>query len=131
MFDYEFHLEHNGNILFLLWTDFTCWNVFYWSRNNIIQYVNYFTLQTKYIKNSLHLVATKFCQWNECFARSLWSLASLRDPVVPLITLTLKWLCFHFIQKIWFLQDIISNMVVVFMPFLWFCSFFLFFDAKS
>ena len=33
--------------LFWLWTDFNCWNVFYWSKNNIIQYLNHFNLQTK------------------------------------------------------------------------------------
>ena len=103
--------------------DFSCWNVFYWSRNNIVQYVNHFTLQIKNIKISLHLVATKFYQWNECFARSLWSLASLWDHFVlngcksrcSHTTLTLIWLCFHFIHKMWLVQDIISNMVVVFM----------------
>ena len=110
--------------LFWLWTDFTCWNVvFYWSRNDIIQYVNYYTLQTKNIKNRLHLVPTKFYQWNECFAKLLWSLASLWDHFVlkgckshySRTTLTLKWLFYLFIHKIWLVQDIISNMVVVFM----------------
>ena len=36
----------------------------------------------KIIKNSLHLVPTKFYQWNEFFARSLWSLALLWDHFV-------------------------------------------------
>ena len=54
--------------VFWLWIDFSCWDVFYWSKNNIVQYVNYFTLQTKNIK------ITKFYQ---CFAKALWSLASL------------------------------------------------------
>ena len=119
---------------------FTCWNVFYWSRNNIIQYVNHFTLQTKYIKNSLHLVPTKFYKWNECFARSLWSLASLWDHFVlkgcksrrSRTTLTLIWICFHFIHKIWLVQDIISNMVVVFMSlFMVLFIFLLFLGANS
>jgi hypothetical protein len=64
---------HNGSkfskTLFWLWMDFSCWNVFYWSKNNIVQYVNYFTLQTKSIKNSLHPVTTKFYQWQWMFCQ--------------------------------------------------------------
>ena len=45
-----------------------------------------------------------------------------------LTTLTLKWLCFHFIHKIWLVQDIISNIVVVFfVPFYVYVFFFCFF----
>ena len=89
----------------------------------------------------IHLVPTKFYQWNECFARSLWSLATLWDHFVlkgckshcSCTTLTLKWPFFHFIHKKRLVQDIILNMVAVFMSlFLVLLIFFLIFQvAKS
>ena len=38
----------------------------YWPKNNTVNYVNYFNLQTNHIKKSLHLVLLNFINGNEC-----------------------------------------------------------------
>ena len=41
-----FYLPTSENTV-LIMNGLKCWNVFYWSKNNIIQYLNHFNLQTK------------------------------------------------------------------------------------